>query len=109
MLHLAFREQTLGTDTHFLVVSKLQSGVACSADCSGCPLTSKRKKQVHQVKELVLKNRRIITFEVANMEKYNIWVSSEHFQKQSAYVQITIKFIPYLPSMKQKESHVRIC
>lgn len=65
---------------------------------------------MHQLKELVLKNRIIIIiFEVASIEKYNIWVSSEHFQRRSAYVQITVQFIPYLPSMKQKESHVRMC
>jgi hypothetical protein len=70
-----------GKDTHFLVVSKIQSGGTCIADCSGCLLTGKINKNMHQVKELVLKNRRIIIFEVASIGKYNICVSSEHFQR----------------------------
>ena len=65
----------------------------CIADCSGCPLTGKISKNMRQVKELVLENRRIIIFEVANIRKY-IWVSSELFQRQSKYVQISINSVP---------------
>jgi len=93
MLQVAFGEQTVGKNTHFLVVSKIQSGVGCITDGSGCLLTNKISKNICQVKELVLKNRRIIVFGVTNIRKY-IWVSSEHFQRQSEYVQISINSFP---------------
>lgn len=48
---------------------------------------------MRQVKELILKNLRIVIFEVAVIRKY-IWVSSEHFQRQSEYVQISINSFP---------------
>jgi hypothetical protein len=64
MLQVAFGEQTVGENTYFLVVSKIQSGVGCITDGPGCLLTIKISKNVCQVKELVLKNRRIIVFEV---------------------------------------------
>jgi hypothetical protein len=78
MLQVAFGEQTVGKNTQFLVFSKIQNCVACITDGSGCLLTNKLSKNMRQVKELVLKNRRIIIFEVANIRKY-IWVCSEHF------------------------------
>lgn len=79
----------MGKKTHFLVFSKIRSGVACIAECSGYPLTSRIGKNMHHVKELVLKDRRVIIFEIANIWKH-IWISLEHFQRQSKYVQIAI-------------------
>jgi hypothetical protein len=79
----------VGKNTCFLVVSKIKSDVACIAECSGYPLTSEIGKNMHHAKELVLKDRRMIIFETANNGKH-IWVSLEHFQRQSEYVQIAI-------------------
>jgi adenine specific DNA methylase Mod len=108
MLKVAFWEQTMGK-TSFWLVSEMKSDVAITedAECSGCLLTSKIVENVYQLKELVLKKRRIVICEVGN-GKY-IWVSSEHFQRQSEHARIAVQFMPCLLSVEQKESHVSIC
>lgn len=73
------------------------------AECSGCLLASKIGENVHQVKELVLKKRMIIICEGAKIGNY-VWVSSEHFQRQSECAWIAIQFMPCLLNVEQKES-----
>lgn len=77
--------------------------MACIADGSGCPLTGKISKNMRQVKELVLENRTILSLKFANIRKY-IWVSLEHFQRQSKYVQISINSVPSAKHGNEGES-----
>jgi hypothetical protein len=66
--------------------SKFKTSVTSVEDAehSGCPSTSKRGENVDQVKEFVLKIRIINICKVANVGKF-IWISFEHFERQSEH------------------------
>jgi hypothetical protein len=71
MLEVACREQTVGRTLVSELPFKFNSSVTSAEDSerSGCPSTGKTDKDVEQVQELVLKNRRLTIHKVADIFK----------------------------------------